>query len=230
MNVDRAAWICKQLIQINPLNKQTSKLCLLVEMSDILFSCKEVEMSVMNRYLLFMVVAISTALAGITAPVVVRAETAGVPVQTFVDAGGLSSDYIIRKVNAAGFTDVYYVAFEHGLYDIKARNRDGQYVEIDLDPKTRELVKDPETGKIRYETVTRADPDEPSLAWEGIINQIKDEGYVEVYSIHYDHQLYEVHARDGQNRVFELFVNPNTGKLLRHPTTGKPLSERVDKK
>jgi len=30
MNVDRAAWICKQLIQINPLNKQTSKLYLLV--------------------------------------------------------------------------------------------------------------------------------------------------------------------------------------------------------
>ena len=176
-------------------------------------------------------VAISLVLAGIAAPVVVRAEagSAGVPVQTFVDAGGRSSEYITSKVNAAGFTDVYFVAFEHGLYDIKARNSAGQYVEIRLDPKTGELVKDAETGKIRYETVTRADTDQAHLPWEGIISQIKDEGYKEVYSVHYDHQLYEVHARDGQNRVFELFVNPNTAELIRHPATGKPLSERVDK-
>jgi len=231
MNVDRAAWICKQLIQINPLNKQTSKLCLLVEMSDILFSCKEVEMSVINRYLLFMVVAISTALAGIAAPVAVRAETggAGVPVQTFVDEGGLSSEYITSKVDAAGFTDVYYVAFEHGLYDIKARSPDGQYVGIRLDPKTGELVKDPGTGKIRYKIATRAAMDGAALPWEDIISQIKAEGYEEVYAIHYDHQLYEIMARDAQNRVFELYINPNTGQILRHPTTHKPLAERLDK-
>jgi len=176
-------------------------------------------------------VAISLVLAGIAAPVVVRAEagSAGVPVQTFVDAGGRSSEYITSKVNAAGFTGVYYAGFEHGLYDIKARNQDGQYVEIRLDPKTGELVKDAETGKIRYETVSRADPNATPLSWEGIISQIKEEGYEEVYSIHYDHHLYEVHALDEQSRVFELFVQPNTGKLLRHPTTGKPLSERVDK-
>jgi hypothetical protein len=166
--------------------------------------------------------------AGIAAPVVVQASTSGAPVQTYVDAGGLSSEYITGKVNSAGFTDVYYVSFEHGLYDIKARNSAGQFVEINLDPETGELVRDAETGKIRYETFTRAEPDGTPLAWEGIIDQIKEEGYREVYSVHYDHYLYEVHARDGQNRVFELFVNPNTGELLRHPTTDKPLSERVD--
>ncbi len=189
-------------------------------------------MNVINRYLLFMVVALSTALAGIAAPVAVRAEVsgAGALVQKFVDAGGRSSEYITSKVDAAGFNDVYYVGFEHGLYDIKARNPDGQYVAIKLDPKTGELLKDPGTGKVRYKTVTPPDPDATPLSWEGIISQIKDEGYVEVYAIHYDHQLYEVLARDAQNRVFELFVNPNTGELLRHPTTGKPLSERVDNK
>ena len=186
-------------------------------------------MNVTNRYLLFIFVAFSLVLAGTAAPVVVRAEAGGASAQTFVDAGGRSSEYITGKVNAAGFTDVYYVAFEHGLYDIKAHNPTGQHVGIRLDPKTGELVKDAETGKIRYETVTPVDPDATPLAWEGIISQIKAEGYQEVYSIHYDHQLYEVHARDAQNRVFELFIHPNTGKLLRHPTTGKPLSERVDK-
>jgi hypothetical protein len=177
-----------------------------------------------------MFVAFFLFLAGTAAPVVVRAEVGGTSVETFVDAGGRSSEYITRKVDAAGFNDVYYVAFEHGLYDIKARNPAGQYVEINLDPKTGELVKDAETGKVRYETFTPADPDATPLPWEGIISQIKEEGYKEVYSIHYDHQLYEVHAQDEQNRVFELFVHPNTGELLRHPTTGKPLSERVDNK
>ncbi len=184
-----------------------------------------------NRSLVFMVVAMSLILAGIVAPVIVRAETGnvGMPAQTFVDAGGLSSEYITSKVDAAGFTDVYYVAFEHDLYDIKARNPDGQYVGIHLDPKTGELVKDPGTGKIRYKIVTRAETDGAALPWEGIIRQIKAEGYEEVYSIHHEHRLYEIQARDAQNRVFELFVNPNTGQLLRHPTTGKPLAERVDK-
>jgi hypothetical protein len=195
-----------------------------------LFFCKEIKMNVTNRSLFFIFVATTLALAGIVAPVVVRAEagSADVPAQTFVDAGGRSSEYITSKANAAGFTDVYFVAFEHGIYDIKARNSAGQYVEINLDPKTGELVKDPETGKVRCETVTRADTDEAPLPWEGIIGQIKTEGYKEVYSVHYDHHLYEVHARDGQNRVFELFVHPNTGKLLRHPTTDKLLTERVD--
>ncbi|MDH3980724.1 MAG: PepSY domain-containing protein [Gammaproteobacteria bacterium] len=188
-------------------------------------------MNVTNRSVFFIGAVLSLVLSGVAAPLAVRAEVGSldVPMQSFVDAGGRSSEYIIGKCNAAGFTDVYYVAFEHGLYEIKARNPDRQYVEIKLDPKTGELLKDAETGKIRYKTITRADPIGTPLAWEGIISQIKKEGYREVYSIHYDHQLYEVHARDDQNRVFELFVNPNTGKLLRHPTTGKPLSERVDK-
>jgi hypothetical protein len=189
-------------------------------------------MNATNRYLFFIFVAVSLALAGIAAPVDVQAEAGSVdvPVQTFIDAGGRSSEYITGKVDAAGFTDVYNVTFEHGLYEVKARNPAGQYVKIYLDPKSGKLVEDVETGKIRYKTFTPADPDATPLPWEGIISQIKEEGYKEVYSIHYDHQLYEVHARDAHNRVFELFVHPNTGKLLRHPTTGKPLSERVDNK
>jgi hypothetical protein len=186
-------------------------------------------MNITNRYLFFTLVTISLAIAGIATPMIVQASAGSAPAQTYIDAGGRSSEYITSKANAAGFTDVYYVTFEHGLYDIKARNSAGQYVEINLDPKTGELVKDPETGKTRYKTITRPDPNGTPLAWEGIISQIKKEGYQEVYSVHYDHHLYEVHARDGENRVFELFVNPNTGELLRHPTTGKPLTERIDK-
>jgi hypothetical protein len=196
----------------------------------LLLSSKGIGMNVTNRSVFIICVLLSLVLSGVAAPLVVRAEAGGALAQTFIDAGGRSSEYITSKVDAAGFNDVYYVAFEHGLYDIKAHNPAGQHVEMYLDPKTGELVKDAETGKVRYETVTPADPDATPLSWEGIISQIKEEGYEEVYSIHYDHQLYEVHARDAQNRVFELFVHPNTGKLLRHPTTGKPLSERVDNK
>jgi hypothetical protein len=40
--------------------------------------------------------------------------------------------------------------------------------------------------------------------------------------------LIEIITRDAQNRVVELWANPNTGELLRHPETGKPLSELLE--
>jgi hypothetical protein len=146
----------------------------------------------------------------------------------YLDAGGLSSEYIISRTNAAGFTDVYFVAFEHGLYSIKARHPVGHYVEIQLDPVSGALVQDPGTGKPRYQTVARGKPVQSILSWKDLVSQVKAAGYSEVYSIEYEHALYEIITMDAQNRVVELWANPNTGKLLRHPTSGELLFERVD--
>ena len=178
----------------------------------------------------FQVIVLFLAIAGMIAPAWAQAEAIlfDGAANKYLDEGGRSSDYIVDHVHAAGFTEVYFVAFEHDHYNIKARDPDGNYVEIQLDPVTGTLLTDPQTGKPRLKPVTRAKPDEAIPSWEDIITQVKAEGYVEVYSIEYEHALYEIIVRDAQNRVIELWGSPGTGKLLRHPATGKPLYEVLE--
>jgi len=184
-------------------------------------------MNATNRYLFFISIVISLVLAGMITPVMVHAETykPNVSARKHIESGGRSVEYIIARVNAAGFTDVYFIGFEHGDYNIKARHPNGQYVEIQLDPKTGALVMDPVTGKPRYQTVSRIESDKVTQSRKRhLITQAKEAGYKEVSSIEYDHGLYEIIARDAQNRVVELWAKP-TGKLIRHPKTGEPLFE-----
>ena len=186
-------------------------------------------MSDTNRYLSYAATAMILVLAEATTPKVAQAQDGtGDAVKKYLDSGGLSSEYIISRVNAAGFTDVYFIGFEHGLYSIKVRHPSGHNVEIQLDPASGALVKDPGTGKPRYQTVARSNPVKSGPSWKDLISQVKAAGYSEVYYIEYEHALYEIIAMDAQNRVVELWANPNTGKLLRHPTSGELLFERVD--
>ena len=73
-----------------------------------------------NLYLIFIV--ISLVLAGMVAPVMVHAENYkhDVCAREHIESGGRSDEYITDRVNAAGLTDVYYIGFEHGYYNIKA--------------------------------------------------------------------------------------------------------------
>ncbi len=170
------------------------------------------------------------ALAGMSHPARGQAET-GIPAESvnqYLGEGGRSSEYIISHVNAAGFTDVYFIGFEHGLYNIKARHPAGHYVEIQLDPESGALIKDPATGKPRSHSVSRAKTDTVPISWKDLIIQIKAAGYLEVYSIETEHGMIEIIARDAQNRVIELWAKPSTGELLRHPETGKLLFERLE--
>ena len=182
------------------------------------------------EYFHFLFIVIFLAFAGMCNHARGQAET-GIPtepVNQYLGEGGRSSEYIISRVNAAGFTDVYFIGLEHGLYHIKARHPAGHDVEIQLDPESGALVKDPETGKPRSRTVSRAKTDTLPISLKDLITQIKAAGYVEVYTIETEHGIIEIIARDAQNRVVELWAKPSTGELLRHPETGKLLFERLE--
>ncbi len=184
---------------------------------------------VTNENLYFIFIVISLVLAGMVAPVMVHAENykPDVSAREHIESGGRSVEYITTRVNAAGFTDVYFIGFEHGYYNIKARHPDWQYVEIQLDPKTGTLVKDPVTGKPRYKTVSRIESDKVIQSHKRhLMTQIKEAGYKGA-TIEYDHGMYEIIARDAQNRVVELWAKP-TGELIRHPKTGEPLFEYLN--
>ena len=86
------------------------------------------------------------------------------------------------------------------IYNIKARHPNGQYVEIQLDPKTGALVMDPVTGKPRYQTVSRIESDKVTQSRKRhLITQAKEAGYKEVSSIEYDHGYVRNH-RPGRTK------------------------------
>lgn len=183
-----------------------------------------------NEYFILIFTVIFLVLAGMDHPARAQMESGilAEPVNKYLDEGGRSSEFIINRVIAAGFTDVYFIGFEHNLYNIKARHPAGHHVEIQLDPESGTLVKDPATGKLRSYPASRTKPDKLAISYKDLITQIKAAGYVEVYSIELEHAMIEIIARDAQGQVVELWAKPANGELLKHPDTGKLLFEHLE--
>jgi hypothetical protein len=66
------------------------------------------------------------------------------------------------------------------------------------------------------------------LSFDSVVAKVEAQGYTGVYSIEYEHSLYEVKALDSAGRKVELYVHPKSGELLKHPKTGEPLSEVIE--
>jgi uncharacterized membrane protein YkoI len=170
--------------------------------------------------------------SGSLGPAMARAQTgttpeSGVVGETETAGPRLSVGRIVNTVKAAGYTEVRKIEREHGVYEVDARDPKGWRVEVFVDAKTGDLVIDPETGKPRSERLSDKVPSGP-LDFEAVVAKVKAEGYPEVYSIEYEHALYEIKARDAAGRKVELYVHPKTGEVLKHPKTGKPLKEDID--
>lgn len=140
----------------------------------------------------------------------------------------LPVEHIIAKVKAAGLTDISLIALEHGRYEIKCRDAKGRLVEVFIDRKTGELLRDPKTGKLKWDKVPIVGAPAPDIDMEDLVAQAKAAGMQKVYAIEFEHALYEIKAIDAQGRNVELFAHPKTGDLIRHPKTGKPMIEIID--
>lgn len=165
-------------------------------------------------------------------PMAAAEQTAGTGIAGDTAGAGARQpmERILAVVKAAGYSAVSKVEREHGRYEVRARTKQGLAVEIYVDPATGQLIRDPQTGKPREESLSSvgAKVVEPPLAFEIVVAEVKAEGYAEVYAINYEHALFEIKARDAEGRRFELYAHPNTGKLLRHPRTGKALKEIIE--
>ncbi|MBW2726458.1 MAG: PepSY domain-containing protein [Deltaproteobacteria bacterium] len=99
--------------------------------------------------------------------------------------------------------------------------------EVYVDPKTGQLLLDPETGEPRSKRIGRRQEPTHPIPYERIVEQVIAEGYVEVYSIDYRHALYEVKVRDAEGAIVELFARPSTGELLRN-RKGELISQSIE--
>ena len=53
----------------------------------------------------------------------------------------LSMEQILAKVKEQGFTEIYEVERERGVYEVKTRDAEGRLMELYLDAKTGEVLK-----------------------------------------------------------------------------------------
>ena len=150
--------------------------------------------------------------------------------ETPADEPKLSVEEIIAAVHAAGFSEISKIEREKGVYEVKVRRprKTGAIVfEVYVDPKTGELVRDPETDEPLTKRIGRRSEPTQAIAFEEIVAKVEAAGYLEVYSIEYEHSLYEVKARDAEGRRVELYVHPKTGKLLKN-RSGDPLTQDLE--
>lgn len=136
------------------------------------------------------------------------------------EAAPLAAGQALDRVKAAGYTDVDALDFEHGRYELSARDPNKVAVVLTVNPKT---------GEIRSRLARKRDLGGRVIPVEKIVSQVDAAGYTDVYLIERAHALYEIQARDADGRGVELYLHPKTGELLRHPRTGALLREEVDK-
>jgi hypothetical protein len=55
----------------------------------------------------------------------------------------------------------------------------------------------------------------PALPMEAILVRLKDQGYQEVFEIEREHGVYEVKVRGQDGGKVELYLDPQTGEILR---------------
>ena len=53
----------------------------------------------------------------------------------------LTMTQAIQKVEEAGYTNITKAEFDSGRYEIKALNKDGQRIELHVDPKTGNIIQ-----------------------------------------------------------------------------------------
>lgn len=136
--------------------------------------------------------------------------------------GGRGSRLAIKdvaaKVKEAGYKDIFSIEFEHGRYEIEARNRTGRKVLI---------IADPRTGKPRVKSYGWVRLTGSYLAAEEIMAEVREAGYGDTYSFGREHAMYEIVTRAPQGALVKLHIHPKTGRLIRHPRTSRPFSIRV---
>ncbi|MFB9068849.1 PepSY domain-containing protein [Pseudofulvimonas gallinarii] len=119
-------------------------------------------------------------------------------------SAGLGTTEILQRVEQAGFTDVRDLEFDDGLWEVKARDRDGRRVELLVDPATGEII-DPRST--------------PALGAADIRSRLEAQGYTAIRDVEYDDGRWEAEAVNAAGQAVDLKLDPRDGRVL---------SEKVD--
>jgi uncharacterized membrane protein YkoI len=141
--------------------------------------------------------------AGTTGPI--AQATQAPAAESTAEKTELSMEQVIAKVKDQGYSDISEIEREDdGRYCVEARNPAGKEVEIYVDAKTGEIVKE-------------GQGDDADLSKDQIVAQLKEQGYPKVSRIERERERdqYWVMASDTDGNKFELHVNAKTGEITR---------------
>ena len=69
------------------------------------------------------------------------ARATGEEIARTAPAPGMPMEQVLAELKAQGFSEIYEIEREHGRYEVKAKNRDGQTVELYVDAGTGRTLK-----------------------------------------------------------------------------------------
>lgn len=116
----------------------------------------------------------------------------------------LSMEQVIAKLKEQGYSDISEIEREGGRYCVEARDAEGKEVEIHVDAKTGEIVKN----------------DKADLSKDEVIAKLKEQGYPKISELERQGDRYWVMARDADGKEFELHVSAKTGEIVRKEQEG----------
>lgn len=127
-------------------------------------------------------------------------------------AGWLTIPQLHDRLEAAGYTAIDDIESEKDGYEVKATDREGRRVELDVHPVTGEVLKtETKSDKSRDDSRNqRAD----WLTIPQLYGKLEAAGYTGIDEIEREKNGYEVKAIDRDGRRVELDVHPVTGEVL----------------
>jgi uncharacterized protein YpmB len=121
------------------------------------------------------------------------------------------------QAKEAGYSEIYSVEREHGMYEIIARGKKGRLFKLYVHPKTGELVRLGKSRKPFSLRVNAADAAGPYVSIEIVLAGIERGGLRDVYAVYPEHNMYEFIARDQDGHLIIRHIDPKTGQIFNHP-------------
>lgn len=126
-----------------------------------------------------------------------------------IPTNAVKASSVISMIQSKGYHNVFDFDYHHGMYKVKAVDKDNEIVKITVNATTNEImhVKDTEChAKIMSHPVSMLDAAR-KVEWHG--------GVKKIYDIDFEHGAYEVIGFNVNDRSVEYLVDYNTGKMVR---------------
>lgn len=151
----------------------------------------------------------------------------GAPASSGTGMSALSAQQIVAALQNAGYTNIHDVEFDKGGYwEAEAVNRNGQCVELRVNPTTGAVLREKVEGycaSTTKPTTTKPTTGNTGTASAGKLTaaqiqaNLRLAGYTNIHDLEYDRDdgYWEADARNARGQKVELHIDPNTGKVIK---------------